>query len=145
MNAPSPETKISRYFTWHEALWLPQWDRMADEADGFDEAVQARLVKLFSILDNVREMYGRPVRVHCAYRPSKYNELIHGAPGSAHEAAKDDDAAVDFDVQGITCDKVREALGQRMTELKICIEDLPGTNWVHIDTRYRNGWRLFKP
>src|SRR5579871_80188 len=142
-----PDEKISEHFTWREALWLPQWDRMATEKDGLCEAVEFRLMKLFAILDKVRNVFGKPIRVHCAYRPASYNAQVHGAEGSAHEASKSDEAAVDFDVEGMSCDNVRAELRKRLPELQICVEDLPKTNWVHIDTRWRGpeGWRFFKP
>jgi hypothetical protein len=54
--------------------------------------------------------------------------------------------AVDFSVATLKADEVRELLKPELERLKIRMEDLPGSTWVHIDTREPGGsGRFFKP
>lgn len=143
MNWSNPTDKVAKYFTVKEALFLPTWNRLANEEDGLNDKVKVSLIKTFAILDKVRELFNKPVIVHVAYRPAPYNALVKGAKRSAHIFG----LAVDFHVAGISCDEARRILASKLEEFKIRMEDLPGSSWVHIDTRvvYRGCPRLFKP
>jgi hypothetical protein len=132
---------ISANFTWKDALWLPSWNRMATVEDGLTEQVKSELVNIFNKLEIVRGFLGnRPVFVHCAFRPKEYNKEIGGAPVSAHIEGK----AIDYHVKGMSCDQVRKALVFHLDTLKIRMEDKPGSNWVHNDSR-DSKVRFFKP
>jgi uncharacterized protein YcbK (DUF882 family) len=135
--------KIGKYFTVKEALYLPTWGRLANENDGLDAKVKANLIRAFSVMDKIREIFGKPVIVHVAYRPRAYNTLIGGATQSAHIFG----IAVDFHIAGITCDEARNILKPKLEELKIRMEDLPGSSWVHIDLRQipSGSRRFFRP
>ena len=125
-------TKISRHFTLTEALYLPQWNREATVSDGLTPEILESLTDLFSRLDTIRDHFASPITVHCAFRPLAYNTLVKGAKKSAHLRGM----ACDFSVKGISCDDVRKeilALGY-LDLLDLRMEDLPGSNWVHIDT-----------
>lgn len=139
------ETKISNYFTYGDALWLPQWNRMADGADGLDPIIFKNLSNFFLKMDIVREWFDRPIIIHCSFRPAAYNALptIKGAPGSMHVKGR----AADFHIQGFNCDFARgkimdsgmlETWGMRM-------EDRKGSDWIHLDDREPGpGGRYFK-
>jgi len=147
MKVPAEDVKIARFFTWREACYLPHLSRMATEEDGFTEQVADNLIKVFQVMDQIRQFFGERIRVHCAWRPEHYNHLVGGAAGSAHMAAKAGEAAVDFDIPGMECDDVRAALLPKLEELGIRMEATPGTGWVHIDTRVPPPGhpRYFKP
>jgi uncharacterized protein YcbK (DUF882 family) len=131
-----------KHFTVKEALWLPSWNRAATAADGLTLAVEAQLDSLFHVMDTIREMLGSPISVHCAYRPLAYNKLVGGVPASAHLFGQ----ACDFSVKGMTCDEVRAKLLPYLDFLQIRMENLPGSCWVHIDTRAPGvGGRYFTP
>jgi hypothetical protein len=140
-----PKAKISDHFTYHEALYLPTWKRMADEADGYDAKVEDSLKVTFHKLDKVREYFGKPITVHVAYRPEAYNHLVHGAANSAHKFGM----AVDFHVEGMTCDEVKKKiLDDKMLDIwNMRMEDNgAGASWIHLDTRVPGpGGRFFKP
>ena len=75
-------------------------------------------------------------------RPSAYNERIGGAPYSAHRQGM----AVDFKCAYMPSDEIREILKPLIDDLRIRIEDLPGSSWVHVDLRYTSkGNNYFKP
>src|ERR1700756_219546 len=98
----NPNYMVSKHFAVKEALYLPTWGRMATEADGLDDTVKSNLIDLFKRLDQLRDVLGKPIRIHVAFRPDAYNKLIGGAPDSAHKYGK----AADFDVEGMSCDEV---------------------------------------
>ncbi len=146
---PQPSDKISKYFTYKEALWLPQWKRMATEDDGVTQQTLDNLKALFLKMDILRDWLKAPINVHVAFRSDEYNKLVGGAPDSAHRAAAPNVAAVDFDVGGKKCDDIRTTIlnNNKLTELGLRMEDLPGSNWVHLDTRppIIANHRFFKP
>lgn len=121
--------KISKYFTWKEAIWLPSWNRMANQNDGLDEIVINNLNKTFQVMDEIRELFNVPIKVHVAYRPLEYNKQIGGALKSKHMYGM----ACDFSVKNKTCDEVRAVLKNKIEEWDIRMENNPGSNWVHID------------
>lgn len=138
-----PRAKISTFFTVKEALWLPQWKRMATVKDGLGPTQQENLIKVFRIMDQIRGLFGKPVLVHVAFRPYSYNKLIGGAPKSSHVQGM----AVDFHVDGVDCDVARAKLMPKLEEWGLRMENLPGSSWIHIDTRPvpPGGNRFFKP
>lgn len=143
MDWTNPKDKIAQYFTIKEALFLPTWNRMASTSDGLNDKYKSNLLKTFTIMDKIRVFLGQPIIVNVAYRPPVYNQLIGGAKKSAHMFG----LAVDFHVPGMSCDEVRKKLLPKLAEFRIRMEDLPGSNWVHIDARFvpPGGLRFFKP
>lgn len=80
------------------------------------------------ILQNVRDHFGKPVRITSAYRTPEHNAKSGGATSSLHMLG----VAVDFVVDGVTADKVQ-------AYLESCVPSTCGigkaTNYTHIDTR----------
>jgi uncharacterized protein YcbK (DUF882 family) len=139
---------ISAHFTYKEALWLPRWGRAGSEQDGLTDEVLARVEFLLKEkMDAVREYFGRPINVHVCWRPPAYNKLVGGAKKSAHLAMVDYagnplapeaiEAAIDFDVEGLSCDEARQMiLDDDMLETwGLRMENNPGSSWVHLDCR----------
>lgn len=134
------------HFTHREALWLPQWDRMANEGDGLNEQILANLIDLFHRMEKVRAFVNASINVHCAFRPKLYNALVKGAKNSAHLTGQ----AVDFDVQDVTCTKVKTdiLMANKLEELGLRMENNgESASWVHLDTKPvpEGGHRFFKP
>lgn len=138
-----PNTKLTQYFTVKDALWLPTWNRLAIAKDGLGPTQQANLSMLMVVMDKVRAFLAKPIIVHVSFRPYAYNKLIGGALNSSHVEGK----ACDFHVAGMTCDAVRAALLPKLEEWGLRMENLPGSSWVHLDTRPvpKGGTRFFKP
>lgn len=150
INWNDEKAKISRYFTVHEALWLPSW-RVYHEPS---EEEKDNILELAVKMDKVRDFLQAPISVHVWMRPDflnapghskhgqDYNAFVKGAPRSAHKLGK----AVDWSVPGVSCDLVRSKLLPKLEEFGLCMEDLPGSNWVHADCMPpRKGGRFFKP
>lgn len=146
-----PKSKISKYFTVHEALYLPSWELHHIPS----EQEKAAIINMAQKMDLVREYLGNAIIVHCWIRPKSvnqpksaryhlknYNAACGGAPGSAHMEG----IAVDFHVAKMTCDEARHLLVSKLDEFKIRMEDISG-NWVHVDMRNPapKKSRFFKP
>lgn len=133
---------LSKYFSQQEALWLPQWNRLAEKKDGLNDKVLANIERMAKVMDEIRIFFNAPITVVSWYRPPAYNKEIGGAPFSFHREG----LAVDFVVHNCTSDNARKLLLPLLTSLKIRMEDLPGSTWVHVDLGMPlNGNRYFKP
>lgn len=116
----------SKYFKWKEALWLNQWELYAIPKT---DSIYLNIIEVCTKLDKIREIVQAPIVVTSWYRPIRYNEFIKGSKNSSHIFGK----AVDFQVQGIDADTVRHMLYFSMIQLDIRMENLPKSNWVHVD------------
>lgn len=132
---------ITPNFTVYEACWLPSVSCLYFPT--YEE--RQNLTRLCKTMEKIRALVGKPINVHCQIRPKWYNALpgINGSEKSYHILGM----ACDFRVVGMNCDVVRELLRKNADVLDICIEDRPGSAWVHIDTGLprAHGGRFFKP
>jgi len=134
--------KISKYFTVKEAIWLPQWNRLANDTE-LTEISKENLGILFSKMDAIRDFFAAPVMVHVTLRPEEYNKLVGGAKASAHLIGK----ACDFHVKGVVCDDGRKRIldAGLLDSLELRMEDKPGSNWIHLDFASPTPHRYFIP
>lgn len=145
----NPSSKISKYFTVGEALFLPQWSCYHSPSE--DE--KANILRHASNMDQIREILGTACKVHCWIRPralncpssphhgEDYNALVNGAKNSRHIYGD----ATDYNPVGMSCDEARSILVGRLASLDMRMEDAPGTNWVHNDSGPVVSTRYFKP
>lgn len=151
INWANPTSHMTPHFTVHEATYLPSWriHHLPTEAE------QAEILLTAQKMEDIRIILGKPIIVTCWIRPESTSPLgqpsspyrgrsyNRAVPGAALHSAHIPGMAVDFVVPGMTCDAVRDILRPRLTELGICLEDMKGYGWVHID-RYppeRHGGR----
>lgn len=153
MDWTNPQVKVTEHFTVKDCLWLPSWEILHIPS----AKEQENLTRTCEALEFVRYALGaKPTVVHCMIRPTAvncpgserhgqdYNAFVKGAKRSAHIPG----LAVDFHIVGTECDLVRARLRPRLEEFEICMEDLPGSSWVHIDLlppAAHGGARFFKP
>lgn len=151
----NPSSKISKYFTVKDAIYLRNWNRLGNESDGLNDTVKKNLIEIFKKMDVIREFLNIPVYIKSAWRPSAYNVSIGGATFSAH-MANVEYAAVDFwcDINGDgakngkDCDDIKAKIRPKLVEWGIRMEiNGDGATWVHIDNKPvpSNGNREFKP
>ena len=126
-------------FKWKEVLWLNQWQVYVFPSVPIEDNLAHTMAKM----QKIRKILGNyPITITSAYRPATYNRAIGGAKQSAHMKGR----ACDFQVHGYDeCDTVRGILYPYLEQLDIRMEDLPGANWVHIDTMPVIHKRFFKP
>lgn len=145
----NPSSKISKYFTVKEALFLPSWNCYHNPS----EQEKTNILLMAEQMDKIREFLQKPIRVHCWIRPvlnqpehvrhgQDYNAFVKGARMSAHKTGE----AVDWSIAGANCDELRKKLLPKLEQFDLRMEDLPGSNWVHTDRRKpNNNIRFFKP
>ncbi|HEX8821704.1 MAG TPA: glucosaminidase domain-containing protein [Archangium sp.] len=120
----------SKYFTWHEALWLPQFNRHASASE-VSPTILHNIVRQAKALDVVRDHFKSPIGVHCWLRPPAYNTHIKGAKKSAHLRG----TATDFHIVGYTADHVRKVLQTNKALYPGAGELL--VTWVHLDLEHK--------
>lgn len=114
----------SKYFTWHEALYLPRLNSHALPT----EAEVQNIISLAIQLDRVREYFGKPITITSWLRPLEYNKLIGGAPMSFHRSG----LAVDFVIEGTPIQEAKLKL-QNNKALWPYRGEFDTTNWIHLD------------
>lgn len=127
------------HFIWREVLYLKQWRICV-----YPEQKEVyNLISIVQKLDWIRKYFNSPIKVTSGLRPKIYNQIIGGAFASAHMTGE----ALDFQVKDKTADQVRASLIPLLKRLEIRMEDLPGSNWVHIDLKLvgKHQARFFKP
>ena len=84
--------------------------------------------RLVTLLENIRDKFGKPVRINSAYRTAKYNAKIGGVSNSYH-------------VKGMAADIVAQGVPPKRIAQYAETLDCGGIGWyegkkfVHIDTR----------
>ena len=111
----------SKWFTWHEALYLPQVQAYASVEQAMN------VMRTCKVLDNIREFYNTPIQITSWLRPNNYNKMIGGATFSHHRSG----LAVDFMVMGLNSEKVRQDL-KKNPQLLLGASMEEGTVHVHI-------------
>ena len=115
----------SKYFTWHEALYLKSINSYAIPT----ELQKITISNFAKKMDRIRDHFGLPIKVHSWLRPDLYNKMIGGAAGSLHCEGR----AIDFSIPG----------GSSIEEIKRVLYsdknlwpgrgELDTTDWVHLD------------
>jgi len=168
INWNDPKSKISRFFTVGEALYLPSWHVYHIPS----EEEKTNIITLAEQIDRVREFVGAPIETHVWIRPLKvntkgtikcvisndpnkkdietialktlnYNLFIGSrAPNGAHPKGR----AIDFNVKGYTTteqnDIIKHKLLPHLKEWNLRLENIRG-NWIHMDNFTPNGERRF--
>ena len=139
-----PNCKVSKYFTVKECLWLPSWNRMANDSDGLTPQIKANLIALCGKLDIVRDYLNCPINVHCMYRSPKYSELVGGFSTDVHTG--NGGVAVDFDCNpNLSCDEIKNLLLPCIENWSLRMEDNgAGASWIHLDNHAVIHNRFFK-
>lgn len=140
-----PTCPVTEHFTVGDALTLHKWERLANGDDGIDGPMLAAIVATLKVMEQVREILGCPINVHCTYRSPAYN-LIPGVNAPMHDAHSQG-LAMDFDCSpGMTTDDVKAALMSHIEDLGLRMEDNgAGASWIHLDRRPVGNARFFKP
>lgn len=125
----NPGDMVSKYFSVQNCLLLHDWNRLATLEDGYDSN---QLIILCSKLDQVREIIGFPMNIHCIFRSQAYNAEQKITPvADVHSMSM----AVDFDAgPNLTTDDIKAKLAPVLEELGLRMENNgAGSSWVHLD------------
>lgn len=161
----NPATKISKYFTVHDACYLPSWKIHHIPSD----QEKINIINTAKKMDEVKDLLKKDISVHVWIRPNKvncpgdkndlgdYNKAIGGASKSTHI----DGLAVDFHCVGNSVDEIYDILEPKCMEMQFALENngsidrikLKGgtggpRNWVHLQIKplLRSPlYRIFNP
>lgn len=101
--------------------------------------VQQNIEELLEVLDDLREFYGKPIKITSGYRCAELNKLVGGSPTSAHVIGY----AADLQpVQGSFEEFKAEVLRWLDTGVKFdqcIIEKSKSAQWVHFGLFNRKG------
>lgn len=90
-------------FTWGEAL---HFTPSGSYRKPFDHSVVRNIIRIAHIMQDIREMYDRPITINSWYRDPVTNRAVGGASQSRHMVGD----AVDFVVQGVAPSQVNQRL-----------------------------------
>lgn len=94
---------------------MAQATRHGFQAKAYPEVWYPRLRILFSELETIRAVWGKPLVILSGYRSREYNTAIGGAPKSQHVLGK----AADIVVKGVPAKVVRDTIRQMMRDGKL--------------------------
>jgi hypothetical protein len=136
----SPDCHITEHFTVSDACMLHGWNRLANEADGLNDAMKAKLVVLCQKMEEIRTFLGCSMTVHCMFRSQQYNqEVVKAIPNDVHAQG----LACDFDCnQAMTIDELHAKLEPVLEQYGIRMERNTPT-WCHLDLHPVGNARYF--
>lgn len=124
-----PECYVSLHFKVKDALMLHSYNRLATQDDGVDFD---KLQSLCNKMDQVVNVLGCPLNVHCMFRSQQYNRDQNINPAADVHSMSE---ACDFDCNQImSIDAVKAKLEPQLESLGIRME-FGTTSWVHLDLR----------
>lgn len=125
-----------------------EYTKGRDKDAPLSQEQEENLHKLLTILDQLRELYGKSLQISSGYRPAAINAAVGGAKKSNHIMC----LAVDFvDDKNRTLAKWCVANLKILEDLNLWMEDPRHTksdngNWVHLQcVSPRSGKRIFIP
>lgn len=117
--------KLTPNFTLEELTQSETAERLGlDNTPNKD--VEANLVRLAKMLEEVRRILGRPIMVNSAYRSQEVNKAIGSKPTSQHCIG----CAADIKVPGLTPDNIVKEILKTNIEYDQLIREFD--SWVHI-------------
>lgn len=130
---------MAKYFTVAEMLKSETADKNKIQNIPSVE-VQQNIEELLEVLDDLREFYGKPIKITSGFRCAELNKLVGGSPTSAHVIGY----AADLQPIGDTFENfkasVLEWLNKSRVKFDQCIvEKSKSAQWVHFGLFNRKG------
>ena len=86
--------------------WAKRWPNFKPQELDSDDFSLVISVDALDALQRVRDEYGKPMRVTCAYRNPRHNKRVGGRPGSSHLAGVAFDIAIPNTAAGKRIEKL---------------------------------------
>lgn len=130
---------MAKYFTVAEMLKSETADKNKIQNTPSAE-IEQNIEKLLVVLDDLREFYGKPIKITSGFRCTELNRLVGGSPTSAHVIGY----AADLQPIGDTFEnfkaEVLRWLDKSGVKFDQCIlERNKSTQWVHFGLYNRKG------
>ena len=122
--------QLSEHFTLDELIYSETAIRVGiDNRPSLD--IVSNLSRLCLLLEQVRGLINKPIRISSGYRCIALNQLVKGQPNSQHLVG----CAADIKVSGMTPDEIVKAIIQSEIQYDQLIREFcdgKGNGWVHI-------------
>lgn len=129
-----------KYFTIAELTKSATADRLKIDNTPTPAIEQNLKYLVFAILDPIREEYGKPIYVNCAYRCPKLNKAVGGSKTSAHLNG----LAADLHVKGESnyiIYEIAKRLNLQWDQIILERGTIRNPQWVHIGISRTNNRR----
>lgn len=130
--------KLSTNFSLSEFTRSQTAARLGIDNTPPEEAIRAIEALCRYVLEEVREHFGKPVRISSGYRSPALNKAIGGAATSQHCRGE----AADFEVVGVSNKLVAEWIRDNLIFDQLILECYDGVNpnsgWVHVSLQGGN-------
>jgi uncharacterized protein YcbK (DUF882 family) len=99
-----------------------------------DKHIISNLTRLAELLENVRALFNKPIRINSAYRSITVNSLLGSKPTSQHCIG----CAADIHIDGLTPDQVVKRIMNSTIQYDQLIREFD--SWVHISIPNAEGY-----
>ena len=117
--------KISEHFTLEELTYSDIAVRHGINNSPSGDVI-ANLNRLAELLERVRLLFNKPIRINSAYRSPEVNNLLGSKPTSLHCIG----CAADIRIDGLTPDEIVKAISKSDIQYDQLIREFD--SWVHI-------------
>lgn len=99
-----------------------------------DKIAIYNLTRLAELLENVRDLFNKPIRINSAYRSVAVNSLLGSKPASQHCIG----CAADIRIEGMTPDQIVKKIVKSDIQYDQVIREFD--SWVHISIPKAEGY-----
>ena len=125
--------KLSEHFTLEELSYSDIAKRHSLDNNP-DKLTISNLTRLAELLENVRALFNKPIRINSAYRSITVNSLLGSKPTSQHCIG----CAADIHIDGLTPDQVVKRIMNSTIQYDQLIREFD--SWVHISIPNAEGY-----
>jgi hypothetical protein len=124
---------LSEHFTLEELVYSDIAKRHSLDNNP-DQLSISNLNRLVKLLEDVRTLFGKPIRINSAYRSITVNSLLGSKPTSQHCIG----CAADIHIDGLTPDQVVKSIMNSTIQYDQLIREFD--SWVHISVPNGEGY-----
>lgn len=125
--------KLTEHFTLEELTYSDLAKRHFLDNNP-DKHIISNLVRLAELLEDVRALLDKPIRINSAYRSVTVNSLLGSKPTSQHCSG----CAADIRVEGLTPDQIVKKIVKSNIQYDQVIKEFD--SWVHISIPKAEGY-----
>jgi len=125
--------KLTEHFTLEELTFSDLAKRHSLDNNP-DKHIISNLTRLAELLEDVRALFNKPIRINSAYRSVTVNSLLGSKPTSQHCIG----CAADIRIEGLTPDQIVKKIVKSNIQYDQVIREFD--SWVHISIPKAEGY-----